>query len=110
MRCCWTLLTLHYLRATSCRPAGWAQAFKILAKAAPNTYRVAVPAAWRAFHEFNVERLRRYLRRPLALGGDADEPPSAVAQDGSTEHEPEVAAILQFRLRAGNEKFYLRLR
>ena len=53
----------------------------------------------RAFNEFNVERLRRYLFRPLALGGEADEPPPVIAQDGSLEHE--VAAILQFRLRAG---------
>ena len=45
-----------------------------------NTYRLADPAAWRAFNEFNVERLRRYLRRPLELGGDADEPPPVVAQ------------------------------
>ncbi|MFN9938652.1 MAG: hypothetical protein ACK56I_04180, partial [bacterium] len=44
------------------------------------------------FNEFNVERLRRYLRRPLALGGDADEPPPVVAQGDSLEHE--VAAIM----------------
>ena len=61
----------------------------------PNTYRLAVPAAWCAFNEFNVERLRRYLSRPLELGGDADEPPPVVAQDGFLEHK--VAAILQFR-------------
>jgi hypothetical protein len=63
--------------------ARWMGPLKIIAKTAPNTYRLAVPAAWRAFNEFNVERLRRYLRRPLALGGDADEPPPVVAQDGS---------------------------
>ena len=86
--------------------ARWMGPFKILAKTAPNTYRLAVPAAWRAFNEFNVERLRRYLRRPLALGGDADEPPPVVAQDGSLEHE--VAAILQFRLRAGRPQVLVR--
>jgi len=37
--------------------ARWMGPFKILAKTAPNTYRLAVPAAWRAFNEFNVERL-----------------------------------------------------
>ena len=86
--------------------ARWMGRFKILAKTAPNTYRFAVPAAWRAFKEFNVERLRRYLRRPLALGGDADEPPPVVAQDGSLERE--VAAILQFRLRAGRLQVLVR--
>ena len=86
--------------------ARWMGPFKILAKTAPNTYRLAVPAAWRAFNEFNVERLRRYLRRPLELGGDADEPPPVVAQDGSLEHE--VAAILQFRLRAGRPQVLVR--
>lgn len=103
MRCCWILLTLPYLRATSCRPAGWA-----LSRFSPRPpqIRLAVPAAWRAFNEFNVERLRRYLRRPLALGGDADEPPPVVAQDGSLEHE--VAAILQFRLRAGRPQVLVR--
>ena len=86
--------------------ARWMGPFKILAKTAPNTYRLAVPAAWRAFNEFNVERLRRYLRRPLELGGDADEPLPVVAQDGSLEHE--VAAILQFRLRAGRPQVLVR--
>ena len=46
----------------------WMGPFKILAKTAPNTYWLAVPAAWRAFNEFNVDRLRRYHRRPLAAG------------------------------------------
>ena len=55
---------------------GTFQTGKILAKTSPNMYRLVVPAgaAWRAFNEFNVERLRRYLRRPLKLGDDADEP------------------------------------
>ena len=75
---------------------------------------LAVPAAWRAFNEFNVERLRRYLRRPLEQGGDADEPPPVVRRrtgggslrDGPLEHE--VAAILQFRLRAGRPQVLVR--
>ena len=37
----------------------WMGPFRVLAKTAPNTYRLAVPPAWRAFDEFNVERLRR---------------------------------------------------
>ena len=41
----------------------WMGPFRVLAKTAPNTYRLAVPPAWRAFDEFNVERLRRYVRR-----------------------------------------------
>ena len=49
---------------------------------------------------------RSYLRRPLALGGDADEPPPVVAQDGSLEHE--VAATLQFRLCAGRPQVLVR--
>ena len=49
--------------------ARWMGPFKIFAKIAPITYRLAVPAAWRAFNQFNLERLRRYLRRPLAGEG-----------------------------------------
>ena len=86
--------------------ARWMGPFKVLAQTAPNTYRLAVPSAWRAFNEFNVERLRRYLRRPPALGGDADEPPPAVEVKGSMEHE--VAALLQFRLRAGRPQVLVR--
>ena len=41
-----------------------------------------------------------------ALRGDANEPPPAVAQDGSLGHE--VAAILQFRLHAGRPQVLLR--
>ncbi len=51
--------------------------FRVLAKTAPNTNRLDLPPSWRAFSEFNVERLRRYLRRPPALGGDDEEPAPA---------------------------------
>ncbi len=65
--------------------------FRVLAKTAPNTYRLAVPPAWRAFDEFNVERLRRYAvrrRGPIHLGGDSAEPspPAEVGADGALEH------------------------
>ena len=42
----------------------WMGPFRVLEQTAPNTYRLDVPWSWRAFSEFNVERLRRYLRRP----------------------------------------------
>ena len=35
----------------------WMGPFKVLARPAPNTYRLAIPATWRACDEFNVERL-----------------------------------------------------
>jgi hypothetical protein len=49
--------------------------FKVLACPAPNTYRLDIPATWRICPEFNVERLRPYLRRPDHLGGDLPPPP-----------------------------------
>ena len=68
--------------------------FKVLARTAPNTYRLD-PPTWRAFPEFrvNVDRLRRYLRRPAVLGGDAVEPAPTLGADGQVEHE--VAEILK---------------
>ena len=51
----------------------WMGPFRVLEQTAPNTYRLDVPSSWRAFSEFNVERLRRYLRRPPELGGDEAE-------------------------------------
>ena len=77
-----------------------------LSKTAPNTYRLSVPAAWRQFNEFNVERLRRYLRRPQAMDGDQDEPPPVSGADGSPEHE--VTAILRFRRHAGRPQVLVR--
>ncbi len=41
----------------------WMGLFKVLASTAPNTYRLDIPAAWRVFPEFNVERLLPYPRR-----------------------------------------------
>ena len=74
----------------------WMGPFRVLAKTAPNICRLAVPPIWRAFDEFNVERLRRYVRRPIRLGGDSAEPPPVIGADGALEHV--VAEILRFRL------------
>ena len=48
----------------------WMGPFKVLAQTAPNTYRLDVPPTWLAFNEFNVSRLRRYLRSPASLGSE----------------------------------------
>ena len=61
----------------------WMGPFRVLARTAPNTYRLDLPATWRVFPEFNVERLRRYLRRSDRLGGDSDAGPPAPAGHGS---------------------------
>ena len=84
----------------------WMGPFKVLAQTAPNTYRLDVPPTWRAFNEFNVSRLRRYLRRPAALGGEPAVPDPVVAADGSLEHV--VESILKFRLRAGRPQLLVR--
>ena len=75
--------------------------FKVLACTAPNTYRLDIPATWRVFPEFNVERLRPYRRRPACLGGDSDAGPQppVVGADGSPEHE--VQELLKFKMRYG---------
>jgi hypothetical protein len=77
----------------------WMGPFKVLARTAPNTYRLDIPAAWRVFQEFNVERLLPYLRRPDSLGGDAGPPPPVTSADGEQEHE--VQELLRFKLRYG---------
>jgi hypothetical protein len=77
----------------------WMGPFTVLAFTAPNTYRLDIPAAWRVFPEFNVERLRPYLRRPDSLGGDAGPPPPVTSADGEQEHE--VQELLRFKLRYG---------
>ena len=64
----------------------WMGPFKVLACAAPNTYRLDVPATWRVFPEFNVQRLRPYRR---ALPDAAAEGPAV----------PAVQDLLKFRLR-----------
>ena len=75
--------------------------FKVLARTAPNTYRLDVPSTWRVFPEFNVERLRPYLRRPDTLGGDADTGPQSPVPgaDGAPEHE--VQELLKFKMLYG---------
>ena len=84
----------------------WAGPFRVLARTAPNTYRLELPPTWRAFDEFNVERLRRYLRRPDSLGGEPAPPEPVVAADGEVEHV--VDAVLKFRLRAGRPQLLVR--
>ena len=75
--------------------------FRVLACTAPNTYRLDLPATWRIFPEFSVERLRLYLRRLDRLGGDSDAglPPPAAGPDGVPEHE--VQELLKFKMRYG---------
>ena len=50
------------------------------------------------FPEFNVQRLRPYLRRPDRLCGDSDAgpPPPAAGPDGVLEHE--VQELLKFKM------------
>jgi hypothetical protein len=75
----------------------WMGPFTVLACTAPNTYGLDIPAAWRVFPEFNVERLRPYLRRPDSLDGDAGSPPPVIGVDGGQEHE--VQELLRLRMR-----------
>ena len=62
--------------------------FRVLARTAANTHRLGIPATWRVFPEFNVERLRPYHRRPARLGGDVGVGPPApvLGADGVPEH------------------------
>ena len=57
---------------------------RVLARTAPITCSLDIPATRRVFPEFNVERLRPYLHRPDRLGGDSDvsPPPPAAGLDG----------------------------
>ena len=68
----------------------WMGPFRVLARTATNTCRLDIPATWRVFPGFNVERLRprAYLRRPDRLGGESDvgPPPPAAGPDGMPEH------------------------
>ena len=74
--------------------------FTVLARTAPNTYRLDIPAAWRVFPEFNIERLRPYFRRPDSLGGDAGPPPPVmIGADGGPEHQ--VQELLRLKMRYG---------
>ena len=63
----------------------WMGPFKVLARRAPNIYRLELPAAWRAFDEFNVERLRPYHHRP--------------PRGGAAGPRPMVQELLKFKLR-----------
>ena len=86
--------------------ASSAKRFPVLFDLAGYTGSGPAHLAWRAFDEFNVERLRRYVRRPIHLGGDSAEPPPEVGADGALEHV--VAEILRFRLRAGRPQLLVR--
>ena len=79
----------------------WMGPSKVLARTAPNTYRLNVPATERTCAEFNIERLRPYLHRPdhLPVGGAAAPPPPVVGADGRPEHE--VQELLKFKMRWG---------
>ncbi len=74
----------------------------LLAKSAPNTYRLDIPPSWGALSEFNVERLRHYLFHPPELERDAEDSGPGLVQsiDGRLEHE--VEAILKFSMRIGH--------
>ena len=52
-----TPLPLHSLLSPR-----WMGPFRVLARTAPNTYRLDLPATWRIFPEFNIERLSPNLR------------------------------------------------
>ena len=80
--------------------------FRVLARTAPNTYRLDLPPTWRAFNEFNVAMLRRYLRRPAELGGEPAEPAPVVGHDGQLEHV--VEEILKMRVSAGRPQVLVR--
>ena len=85
----------------------WMGPFKVLACPAPNTYRLDIPASWRVCPEFNVERLRPYLRRSAAAADDPVVPPAAVAgRDGHPEHE--VRELLKFKMRYGRPHVLVR--
>ena len=74
------------LPSRSLLPPRWMGPFRVLARTAPNTYRLDIPATWRVFPEFNVECLRPHLRRPDSLGGDSDAgppPPAAATRPGT---------------------------
>ena len=51
----------------------------VLACTAPNTYRLKMPPTWHAHDEFNVARLRRYLRGPTTV----DPAPPVELPDGT---------------------------
>ena len=68
--------------------------FKVLARSTPNTYCLELPAAWRAFDNFNVERLRPYRHR-------LTEGPAAGPR-------PIIQELLKFKLRYGRPNLLVR--
>ena len=77
----------------------WMGPSKVLARPAPNTYRLEIPATWRACDEFNVERLRPNHRRSNCLGGAPGPPRPVPGADGGPEYE--VQQLLKFKMRGG---------
>ena len=73
--------------------------FKVLARSAPNTYSIDIPATWCTFNEFNVERLRPYYRRSDHMGGGVGLPPPVVGSGGLLGYE--VQELLKFKMRWG---------
>ncbi len=73
----------------------WMGPFTVLACTAPNTYSMDIPAAWRVFLEFNVERLLPYLRHADHLGGDAVPPPPVLGADGGQEYKVKELLLLK---------------
>lgn len=58
------------LPSRSLLSAGWMGPFKARARTALSPYRMDLfHVAWHIFNEFEVERLRPYLRRPAGPGG-----------------------------------------
>jgi len=78
--------------------ARWQGPFKVIGPAAaPNTYQLELPLTWRAHNEFNVDRLRRYIRAPDWMVADRLPRPS---------HE--VSQVLRFRNRRGRPSCLVR--
>jgi hypothetical protein len=79
----------------------WMGPFKELMRPAPNTYRLDVPATWRAgvFPEFNVQRPRPYLRGPSMPA-----PPVATGDPAA----PAVQELLKFQMRYGRPHVLVR--
>ena len=77
----------------------WMGHFKVLARQAPNTYRLEIPATWCACDEFNVERLLPYRRRTEGLCCAPGPPPPVPGADGGPEYE--VQELLKSKMRWG---------
>ena len=75
----------------------WIGPFKVLARTAPNIYRLELPAPWRAFDEFNIEDDRAFAALP----------PSA-HRGGGRRARPMVQVMLKFKLRNGRPYLLVR--